>query len=300
MKNNEKSGGFFSQEGVFVRVGTLIFDFMLISIVWGIMSGILPFLAAILIDAENLTSWLGIALLILAILNIGPATAAAYYTMSRRQREVSTYLVKEFFRFWKENYFKALGLSAVIAATAAAMGWLMITELLNLQTFGDTVIVLVGLQGMFLLLAVFAYLYVFALLARFDMSFKEYIRMGLMMPVKHLPSTLLCLVIFAAALVGSWFFLPGLFLLPGVSLYFRSAILERVFRRYMPDEDKEIEEEVVENYSLDAERQAIIDRYMGRSHDYSNEAPTVTVIHDDEPAATVTFAEEERETEQRG
>ena len=54
------------------------------------------------------------------------------------------------------------------------------------------------------------------------------------------------------------------FVVVSVYVYISVALLERVFKNYMPSEDDALEEEEIEGFNLDAERQAIIDQYLGK------------------------------------
>ena len=76
---------------------------------------------------------------------------------------------------------------------------------------------------------------------------------------------LVCVLMLAACILAFLFWNMGSsFFMFGLYFYFSGMMLERVFRNYMPDEDEELEEEEVEGYDLEAERQEIIDRYTGK------------------------------------
>ncbi len=287
----------FGQDGPFIRFGTFLFDIILVSLLWVLTSGVLVYVVVALWATDWLVTVWGLLLLVAMFLHIGPATAAGFYVMSRRQREVGTYIFKEFFAAYAENYKKGIALSAILFLILGSLGFCIYVELLNLHLFGRIVILLLIVQGMFVLVGLFLYLYLFPLLARFELRIRDYLRLGFLMSIKHLPITALCLVILAAAVAGSLFFTMLIILLPGLSLYFKAALMEKVFRRYMPDEDRELEEETFEDYDMDAERQAIIDRYTGHSHDYSGEAPSVTYAGEEQPEAQVTYAGEETDSE---
>lgn len=280
--------GFFSQDGAFMRIGSLICDFLLISLFWLVFSGIIFFFLLSVICGEAGIPWfLALAALLIIAFNIGPATTAGLYVMGRRNREVLTHLFREYWDAWKENYKQSFGLSVGMTLIIAALAYGLFLILNNFLVFGSLqAAIIIGLQFLFLILIIFVYLYSFALLARFEMRTFDYVRMSFLMSIKHLPMTLLCLLIFAAAAAGCYFIPPCFLLLPGVSLYLRAALLERVFKKYMPEEEEEDEDDlpVETDYNLDAERQAIIDRYMGKSRDYSNEAADVTIVRDEEKA----------------
>ncbi|MFQ9799758.1 MAG: hypothetical protein ACLR23_13400 [Clostridia bacterium] len=82
---------------------------------------------------------------------------------------------------------------------------------------------------------------------------------------KHLLTTILCTALlvgaFALCLLVNLLFA---FVVVSVYIYISVALLERVFKNYMPSEDDALEEEEIEGFNLDAERQAIIDQYLGK------------------------------------
>lgn len=282
---SQNKPGFFAPDGAFIRIGGLICDFLLISLFWMVFSGVAVFFILSVAFGEAGIPWILALIGFLNIAaNIGPATTAALYVMGRRNREVLTHMFREYWDSWKENYKQAVGLSIGLTLVIGALAYGLFLILNNFLVFGTLqAAIIIGLEFMFLILIVFVYLYSFALLARFEMRTFDYVRMAFLMSVKHLPMTLLCLVILAAAVAGCYFIPPCFLLLPGISLYLRAALLERVFKNYMEEEDEvEEDEEIETDYDLDAERQAIIDRYMGKSHDYSGEEATVTIVKEDE------------------
>ena len=62
-----------------------------------------------------------------------------------------------------------------------------------------------------------------------------------------------------------YFSLFAICILVSIYSYIAVALLERVFRNYMPSEEDLIAQEDLGSFNLDAERQEIINRYMGRS-----------------------------------
>lgn len=284
---SQNKPGFFAPDGAFIRIGGLICDFLLISVFWMLFSGMAVFFILSVVFGEAGIPWILALIGFLNIaFNIGPATTAALYVMGRRNREVLTHMLREYWDSWKENYKQAVGLSIALTLVIGALGYGLFLVLSNFLIFGSLqAAIIIGLEFMFLILIVFVYLYSFALLARFEMRTFDYVRMAFLMSVKHLPMTLLCLLILAAAAAGCYFIPPCFLLLPGISLFLRAALLERVFKNYMEEdaaEEEEEEEEIESDYDLDAERQAIIDRYMGKSCDYSGEEASVTIVKEDE------------------
>ena len=83
---------------------------------------------------------------------------------------------------------------------------------------------------------------------------------------KHLLTTVVLAALFVGSVYLCLFVNMGLiFVIPGLYMYLAAALLERVFKNYMPSEDEELEKEELEGFSLDEERQAIINRYMNQT-----------------------------------
>jgi uncharacterized membrane protein YesL len=296
MANSGK--GLFSQEGPFMKYGTLLFDMVLISLLWLAFSGILVMLGILLlVSLLSVPSNWGIPIMILAVLipvlHIGPATTACFYVMSRRQRNVDTYLWREFWHSYQENYKQGIVLSLILNAVPSLLLFLIYMEVIYAGYFGNSLPVLLGFQLIFVAEALFTDIYVFSMLARFDMTTKDFLRYGFILANKHLPVTLLCVVLLAGFVAVTILLVPLLMLfLPGLYAYLSAALLERVFRNYMPDEDAELEQEEVEGFDLDAERQAIMDRYSGHSASYDDAEASVTFVEPKaEEAAEVTIVQ---------
>mgnify|MGYP000526173859 FL=1 len=63
------------------------------------------------------------------------------------------------------------------------------------------------------------------------------------MMIIHLPWSLLILVLFVAAVLVIYFFPVLIFLIPALLFLTYDGILERIFRKYMSEEDLEKEKE---------------------------------------------------------
>ena len=284
-----------------MKYGTLLFNFMAMSLVWLVFSGVLPVFALIVIlPSKFMAGWIGFALMFVCLIHVGPASAAGFYTMSRIQREKETYFWREFWNSYKMNYKQGIILGAIFTAVLTIFAVILYLELVNMRLFGKTFFFLLAMQIFFLIEIIFIVMYSYALLARFDMKVFQFIRLGYLMANKHLPSTALCFALLAGAVFVIVAWMPiAIILLVGVFLYFEAAILERVFRKYMPDQDEELLEEEVEGFNLDAERQAIIDRYTGNVHRNVEEEATITIIQPEEEAeAQITIVRPAEEKEE--
>ncbi len=296
---SERGKRFFSQSGPFVKYGTLVFDMVYVSLLWLIFSGAgLAVIGMIALPDSLLTGPIGLLLILLTALNAGPAASACFYVMNRRQRDMDTYVWREFWRSYSRNYKQGMALAVVLNIVLTMLLFGIYQEIVNMVLFGRFVYILIGIQLIFVIQILFLNIYCFSMLARFDMPVRDFLRIGFFMSNKHLPTTLLCVVLLLGFAAVTVLYVPMLmFLLPGLYACLASALLERVFRKYMPDEDEELEQEEVEGFNLDASRQEIIDRYTGHSRHFEDEEPSITIIKPEEEKADVTIVKHADEDE---
>ena len=85
--------------------------------------------------------------------------------------------------------------------------------------------------------------YLFPYMARFENSVKQSMKNAILMVIVHLPMTVLMLIL--AVVTGLVFYMVPIliFLLPAVYTWIQSYILERIFRKYMSEEDRMAEDE---------------------------------------------------------
>ena len=89
--------------------------------------------------------------------------------------------------------------------------------------------------------------YALAYTARFSQDTKHILTNSLLMAIRHLPKTLLLIIILAAAVLGCYLFGLAVVFVPAVAALLDSLILESIFVQYMSKED--LEKEAVEKSS---------------------------------------------------
>ena len=75
-----------------------------------------------------------------------------------------------------------------------------------------------------------------------DRDTKHILTNSLLMAIRHLPKTLLLIIILAAAVLGCYLFGLAVVFVPAVAALLDSLILESIFVQYMSKEDLEKEE----------------------------------------------------------
>ena len=174
------------------------------------------------------------------IVTIGAATTALYYNTLKIAENREGYVWKDFLKSFRQNFKQATIIWTLILGATVILGidfFLVggISSQAVVSVIGSVVVVL----GIFLILVS---VYVFPILARFENSVSKIIKYSLIMSIRHLPSTVIILLIHSIplllAVVSLEAFVKGLFpvLLFTVSIlaYFESKIFTRIFRYYYP------------------------------------------------------------------
>lgn len=184
----------------------------------------------------------------LPIITLGASCAALYSVMrSPGDKRYTTSIVANYFTAFRRNFKKATLVFLLLLIPGALV-------LVN------TVVLLVGLMetsiagyiicGLSMLLFSFVWIYVFALLATFENSVFKTLGNALVLSVAHLPTTVAMLLLNLIPVVMLLFFtdfvyrtvIVWIFLVPALIAKADSLLLERVFNRYIPDEDEDEDE----------------------------------------------------------
>lgn len=167
------------------------------------------------------------------IFTIGASCSAAYYICFKMVRNEETYIIKGFWKAFKENF------------KQGTIIWLLLLAIFGVL-FADYRIILysgiefsrwiriaiVTMTGIVLLGVVF----MFPLQARFVNPVKNTIKNAFLMALSHLPTAVLLVAVYALPIIILYFIpqsLPVLVLLAfGVIFYIQSVLLLRVFKKY--------------------------------------------------------------------
>lgn len=257
---------FFGIDGPFMKYGNLVFDMIALSLIWAAMGG--PVLLMVLLMSGIFAN---VPLIVFFLVVYAccvlwcPAACSAVYTFGKKQRGTDTYTTRDYWHAYKLNFKPCMIFSAITTAMLCLLLYniyaLLVTDMGVMGMILLPLEIVVGVE------CIFVMIYGTGLIARFEMKMKDYFRYAILMANKHFLTTIILTVILAASIYLT-VFVNMLFIVavPGVGFYFNAMLLERVFRNYMPDEDTELEEDQSTGIDLDAERQAIIDRYLNRTH----------------------------------
>lgn len=189
---------------------------------------------------------LGIVFMIacIPVITAGASFTAAYYMGFKMVKNEETYIIKGFFKAFKENFKQATILWIFVLIIAAVMIADYRIILYSGLAFASWIrIAMVSVT----LIAALGAVFVFPLQARFQNTVKHTFKNAFLMALSHLPSAFLLIIIYAVPYLILWLvpqLFPVVFLLGfGGIFYFKSFVLLRVFRKYERVEEEDAEAE---------------------------------------------------------
>ena len=210
---------FFNLENGFFQTMSKIFDLMFVSVLW--------------------------VFCCFPVVTIGPATVALYYVVAKVVLRERGYVHKEFFRAFKENFITGV-LYTIVLVIMAFLFYMNFSFIHMNNTKANAFLFYVYWMMLFIIGCVTVYL--FPLLSRFNLKRLQLVKLSLFMALKHLPRTLIMLVL--VLITGfSMFIMPALsMILPGLCALLCSFQLEKVMKLYLPKPEEGIPKEELEWY----------------------------------------------------
>ena len=193
---------------------TRVGDFMLLNVLWLVCS--------------------------IPIVTIGVSTSAYYYCMMKIVRGTDSGMLAMFFHSFKENLKQGTILTVIVIVVAAFLGAdIWACSQLDGQFFNIIGILLYAFVGV----ALVTVLYIFPVLAQFENTIKNTIKIAFFMGVSNLKTTIVLIIVtalpIAFVLLLPYYFLLSLpvWLLGGVSVvvYVKTRFLVKVFDKYIEE-----------------------------------------------------------------
>ena len=185
------------------------------------------------------------------IVTAGASLTALYYVTMKMVRNEEAYIFRSFFRSFKQNFKQATVINIIMLAAAA----LLYIDTNIAGKMGQPAGKILGMIfAAFTLLYVMILLYVYPLLAKFYNSVKNTFKNAILMAIRHLPYTILVLLICACPIlilfIPSFQIQMSLIMLvilfgPAVIAYGNSHFFVRIFDKYIPEESVSEETEVM-------------------------------------------------------
>lgn len=172
------------------------------------------------------------------IVTIGSSTTAMYYVTLKLARDEDGYTIQSFFKSFKENFKQATAIRLIFLLTGLLLAFDVYYFMrLAAPSTLRTVMISIFLAMVFVWFAMFTY--VFPLQARFYNPVKRTIFNSFFMSVRHVFHTMGMLAVDAGILFLSITYIPQISIF-GVALiaFFNSYMLNSVFSKYMPKQEK--------------------------------------------------------------
>ena len=182
------------------------------------------------------------------MVTIGPATTALYYTVVKVIRRDRGYLTREFFHAFKVNFKNGL-IAGVIITFATVI--LIFDRNVAKNMEGTLGLILFSIFNGMLFLLLCITIYIFPVLSRFKTSVVQLFKSSFFMALKHLPTTIVLLLIIGIISLGIYVIPILLVILPAVCYLLCSFLLERVFKKYMPEKSDDAEAAGVDEWYLE-------------------------------------------------
>lgn len=179
------------------------------------------------------------------VVTAGASITAMFYVTLKMVRNEESYIVKSFFKSFKENFKQATIINLIMLVTGSML-LLDMNIARNMEgTLGK---VLMFLFMVFVLLYAMIFVFIYPVLSKFYNTVRNTFVNSFLMSLRHLPYTFLMIVISVALPVGI-LFIPAvqiqsmafmIFFLLGASTlaYINSHFLVKIFDNYIPKEDE--------------------------------------------------------------
>ena len=203
------------------------------------------------------------------IFTAGAAITALYYVTIKMARGDDPYIIKGYFKSFKENFKQAtiIWLIMLVVIAIIAVDWRVTLVMMT----GSSAKIMKTVLFIVSFLLLLTGLYIFPVLSRFDSTVKNTFRNAFLISFMNLPKSVLIVIIHlipVALLLVTIQALPFLFLLgvPAVA-YFSSLLYVGIFKRFEPEEQVQdgenlaplsfiVEEEQAKQAALEAEAAA--------------------------------------------
>lgn len=174
----------------------------------------------------------------LPVVTIGPACSALYYAVVKSIRKQRSYCAKEFSREFRASLKKGSIIHLILIVLTVIS---LITDVPLMFSFfetGEMNNIFLGLLFVFKIIVLLGLVcWIYPLTSRYEQDLLKYFHWALYLLLKHIPRTLLCIVIaFSSILL---FLLEPLFLviLPSITALLISFLTEPILRTICSEED---------------------------------------------------------------
>ena len=194
----------------------------------------------------------------LPVITAGASITAMFYVTMKMVRNEEAYIVRSFFRSFKQNFKQA----TIINVLMLLAGVLLYFDMNICRSINGTLSqVLLVIFTMILVIYIMIFMYIYPVLAKFYNTIKNTLINAFLMSVRHLPYTILMVLISAAPVALLYFIQDGrtqlnilmVLILIGFSgvAYLNSFFFVKIFDKYVPKEEPEADARIEENAKSD-------------------------------------------------
>lgn len=170
----------------------------------------------------------------LPIFTIGPSIASLYYASVKVVRRGRSYALRSFFHSFKVN-FKVGAIATLFYLAAAYILYIDYQYASILRADGKTMgTVLYFVFNLIAFVVISMFVWTFPILSRFNVGVKQLFKNAFIIAIRHLPTTILLVIIVGALGFLTWAIIPSFIILPGITTLLCSLPVERVMKKYMP------------------------------------------------------------------
>lgn len=213
-------GEFFSADSAFSRFMGKLVDIVWLSLLWFVCC--------------------------IPIFTIGASTCGLYYAMNKSFKHDRGYATGAFFHGFASNFKMATPIWLLSVLGYAFIGtdlYLTIHLMTGVSRTIFTVVFIVIIVAM-----ICWNLYTFPYISRFENTRRQSMSNAGRLAIAELPWTFALLIIFVATILVYYLFMPALLFVPAIYMFVANSILEKIFRKYMSEEDIAAEEERNRDY----------------------------------------------------
>lgn len=202
----------------------------------------------------------------LPLITGGASMTAMYYVTLKMAKGEEPYIIKGFFKSFKENFRQATAIWVILLAVTAliAADWSIIIHGMEGRSAQFMKIVMFVISVFLALTA----LYVFPVLSRFENTVKQTIKNSFLMSILNLPKSILIVIVHllpVGLILISVSMVPVVFLLGlSVAAYLSSKLYVKIFKRFEPEDANASQSDELQPLSFiveeEREKQAALER----------------------------------------
>ncbi len=171
------------------------------------------------------------------IVTIATSCIALYDSVAHCIQGPEEHPCKRFFRTFKAEFFRGLGLSVLWGVISALLAWgYYILYQMGKENEMIALYSLIYLGTMLIPLCIYAWL--IPIESRFQYSFGQLHKTALIFTIAHLPTTGIILLLLIAAILLLITIPASILLMPCILVTLQCWFIEKVFKNYMPEEEE--------------------------------------------------------------